>query len=42
MMYLGVDIIKFAIPNKGNGVTLWVMSAYIHVKKALQAVEAKL
>ena len=41
-IYLGEDKSKFAITNDVNGVTLCSMSAYSHVKKSLQVVEAKL
>ena len=42
MMYLGAYISNFAIPNNGNGLIFWDMSADSHVNKALQVVEAKL
>ena len=35
MMYLGKYISKFAIPNDGNVVTCWSISADIHVNKSL-------
>ena len=41
-MYLGTDISKFVIFNDGNGLIWWDMSAYIHLKKVLQVVEAKM
>ena len=41
-MYLGADISKFVIPNNGNGVTFWDISADSHVEKLLQVIEAKL
>ena len=34
-MYLKEDISNFVIPNDGNGVTWWAVSADIYVKKEL-------
>ena len=41
-MYLGEDISNFSIPNNGNVVICWYISADIHEKKALKVVESKL
>ena len=41
IMYLGVDIRIFLIPNGGNGVTYWYTRADIHVNKSLQVFESK-